>query len=181
MAQAAALEPITAVAAPRGLWRMVALLCVTHAMASASFLVNVVLVSGVKATLGIDDTAVSLLNGAAYALPARSRRARRRRGRARMADAQPPRTGVRGRGRGRAARRGVRVGHRRAPARGGAGGDPRRRAGADYVASAGDHYQDEVPRPWPDVVEDVRRAVQAVIDDQGAFVTSGDVAAFVCR
>jgi hypothetical protein len=52
---------------------------------------------------------------------------------------------------------------------------------ADYAASAGDHYQDEVPRPWPDVVEDVRRAVQAVIDDQGAFVTSGDVAAFVCR
>ena len=49
------------------------------------------------------------------------------------------------------------------------------------MASAGDHYQDEVPRPWPDVVEDVRRAVQAVIDDQGAFVTSGDVAAFVCR
>ena len=52
---------------------------------------------------------------------------------------------------------------------------------ADYVASAGDHYQDQVPRPWPDVVEDVRCAVQAVIDDRGAFVTSGDVAAFVCR
>jgi SAM-dependent methyltransferase len=52
---------------------------------------------------------------------------------------------------------------------------------ADYVASVGDQYQDEVPRPWPDVVEDVRRAVQAVIDDRGAFLTSGDVAAFVCR
>ena len=52
---------------------------------------------------------------------------------------------------------------------------------ADYVASVGDHYQDQVPRPWPDVVEDVRRAVQAVIDDRGAFVTSGDVAVFVCR
>jgi SAM-dependent methyltransferase len=52
---------------------------------------------------------------------------------------------------------------------------------ADYVASAGDHYQDQVPRPWPDVVADVRRAVHAVIDDQGAFLTSSDVVAFVCR
>ena len=54
-------------------------------------------------------------------------------------------------------------------------------ATADYVASVGDHYQDEVPRSWPDVVEDVRRAVQTVIDDQGAFLTHSDVAAFVCR
>jgi len=69
MAQAAALEPIAAAAAPRGLWRMVALLCATHATATACYLVAVVLVPGVKATLGIDDTAVSLLNGAAYALP----------------------------------------------------------------------------------------------------------------
>jgi SAM-dependent methyltransferase len=52
---------------------------------------------------------------------------------------------------------------------------------ADYVASAGDHYQDQVPRPWPDVVADVRRAVQAVIDDRGAFLTRSDVVAFVCR
>ncbi len=42
-------------------------------------------------------------------------------------------------------------------------------------------HQDEVPRPWPDVVEDVRRAAQAVIDDRGAFLTYGAVAAFVCR
>jgi SAM-dependent methyltransferase len=49
---------------------------------------------------------------------------------------------------------------------------------ADYVAS---HYQDEVDRPWAGVVEDVRQDVQAVIDRDGAFVTYGDLAAFVCR
>jgi SAM-dependent methyltransferase len=52
---------------------------------------------------------------------------------------------------------------------------------ADYVASLASHYQDEVARPWPDVVEDVRQDVQAVIDHDGAFITSGDLAAFVCR
>lgn len=31
------------------------------------------------------------------------------------------------------------------------------------------------------VVADVRRDVQAVIDQEGAFITSGDLAAFVCR
>jgi hypothetical protein len=52
---------------------------------------------------------------------------------------------------------------------------------ADYVASLASHYRDEVARPWPDVVEDVRQDVQAVIDRDGAFITSGDLAAFVCR
>ncbi len=52
---------------------------------------------------------------------------------------------------------------------------------ADYVASLGTHYQDETTRPWPDVVADVRGQVQAVIDEQGAFITSGDLAAFLCR
>ena len=52
---------------------------------------------------------------------------------------------------------------------------------ADYVASLASHYQDEVARPWPDVVEDVRQDVQGVIDHNGAFNTSGDLAAFVCR
>jgi SAM-dependent methyltransferase len=52
---------------------------------------------------------------------------------------------------------------------------------AGYIASLADHYQDEVARPWADVVEDVRQQVQVVIDDQGAFVTSGDLAAFICR
>jgi SAM-dependent methyltransferase len=52
---------------------------------------------------------------------------------------------------------------------------------ADYVASLATHYQDETARPWADVTEDVRRQVQAVIDDKGAFTTSGDLAAFICR
>ena len=52
---------------------------------------------------------------------------------------------------------------------------------AGYVASLASHHQDETVRPWADVAEDVRRQVQAVIDDQGAFITSGDLAAFICR
>ena len=52
---------------------------------------------------------------------------------------------------------------------------------ADYVASVADHYQDEVDRPWADVVDDVRRAVQAVIDAEGVFTVSADTGAFVCR
>ena len=35
---------------------------------------------------------------------------------------------------------------------------------ADYVASLASHYQDEIARPWPDVVKDVRQEVQVVID-----------------
>jgi hypothetical protein len=42
-------------------------------------------------------------------------------------------------------------------------------------------YQDQIARPWPEVVQDVRQDVQAVIDHEGAFVVSGDLAAFVCR
>jgi len=52
---------------------------------------------------------------------------------------------------------------------------------ADYVASWASFYQDQIPRPWPEVVQDVRQGVQAVIDQEGAFVVSGDLAAFVCR
>jgi SAM-dependent methyltransferase len=52
---------------------------------------------------------------------------------------------------------------------------------ADYVASLAALYADVAPRPWPDIVADVRRAVQRVIDEQGAFRISGDPAAFVCR
>jgi hypothetical protein len=51
----------------------------------------------------------------------------------------------------------------------------------DYVASMATHHQDGTTRPWADVAEDVRRQVQAVIDEQGAFITSGDLAAFICR
>jgi hypothetical protein len=52
---------------------------------------------------------------------------------------------------------------------------------AGYVASLDSDHQDGTARPWRDVAEDVRRQVQAVIDDEGAFVTSGDLAAFICR
>ena len=52
---------------------------------------------------------------------------------------------------------------------------------ADYVASWAGFYQDQVARPWADVVAEVGREVQAVIDREGAFVVSGDLAAFVCR
>jgi ubiquinone/menaquinone biosynthesis C-methylase UbiE len=52
---------------------------------------------------------------------------------------------------------------------------------ADYVASVADHYEEEVARPWAEVVEDVRRSVQRVIDAEGAFTVCGDSGAFVCR
>jgi SAM-dependent methyltransferase len=52
---------------------------------------------------------------------------------------------------------------------------------ADYVASLAGHYQDQVARPWGEVVGGVREQVQAVIDTEGDFRTAGDVAAFVCR
>jgi hypothetical protein len=42
-------------------------------------------------------------------------------------------------------------------------------------------YQDQIARPWPEVAQDVRQDVQAVIDHEGAFVVSDDLAAFVCR
>ncbi len=52
---------------------------------------------------------------------------------------------------------------------------------ADYVASWASFYQDQTARPWPEVADDVRREVQAVIDRDGAFTASGDAAAFICR
>jgi hypothetical protein len=52
---------------------------------------------------------------------------------------------------------------------------------ADYVASWASFYQGPIARPWPEVVQDVRRDVQAVIEQDGAFVVSGDLAGFVCR
>lgn len=52
---------------------------------------------------------------------------------------------------------------------------------ADYVASVADHYEPEVDRPWREVVDDVRSAVQRTIDAQGAFLVRGDPGAFVCR
>jgi purine nucleoside permease len=52
---------------------------------------------------------------------------------------------------------------------------------ADYVASWAGFYQDQVARPWADVVTEVRQEVQAVIDREDTFIASGDLAAFVCR
>ena len=52
---------------------------------------------------------------------------------------------------------------------------------ADYVASMAASYAGQAPRPWRDIVEGVRRAVQEVIDAEGVFRISGDPAAFVCR
>ena len=52
---------------------------------------------------------------------------------------------------------------------------------ADYVASWAGFYQDQVPRPWANIVTEVRQEVQGVIDREGAFTVSGDLAAFVCR
>jgi len=52
---------------------------------------------------------------------------------------------------------------------------------ADYVASVSDHYADQVPGPWSGIVNSVRDEVQEVIDRDGAFVTTGTLAAFLCR
>lgn len=55
------------------------------------------------------------------------------------------------------------------------------RLAGDFVASWASFYQDQTTRPWPEVVTEVQRDVQAVIDHEGAFATSGDLAAFVCH
>jgi hypothetical protein len=52
---------------------------------------------------------------------------------------------------------------------------------ADYTASWASFYQDQIARPWPQVVQEVRQDVQAVIEREGAFEVSSDLAAFVCR
>lgn len=52
---------------------------------------------------------------------------------------------------------------------------------AEYVASVADHYEGEVDRSWGEVVEEVRRAVQRVIDAEGFFAIAGDSGAFICH
>lgn len=52
---------------------------------------------------------------------------------------------------------------------------------ADYVASVADHYEHETARPWSEVVDEVRAAVQRDIDTRGEFVVQGSSGAFVCR
>jgi ubiquinone/menaquinone biosynthesis C-methylase UbiE len=51
---------------------------------------------------------------------------------------------------------------------------------ADYVESVADHYQHETSRPWPEIVEQVRQAVEQEIHERGAFVVAGETGAFVC-
>jgi len=52
---------------------------------------------------------------------------------------------------------------------------------ADYVASTADHYADQTSRPWSDVVDEVRSAVQHEIDTTGSFTVTADTGAFICR
>ena len=52
---------------------------------------------------------------------------------------------------------------------------------AGYVASVADHYEGEVDCSWSDVVEEVRREVQRVIDEDGVFEIAGDPGAFICH
>jgi ubiquinone/menaquinone biosynthesis C-methylase UbiE len=51
---------------------------------------------------------------------------------------------------------------------------------ADYVASIAGHYQHEIARPWAEIVEAARKAVQRAIDTDGVFTVEGDTGAFVC-
>lgn len=52
---------------------------------------------------------------------------------------------------------------------------------ADYVASVADHYQHQVERPWSELVADVGREVQRIIDTEGAFTVVGEAGAFICQ
>lgn len=52
---------------------------------------------------------------------------------------------------------------------------------AEYVASTADHYEDQVDRPWSEVTEHVRAAVQRRIDETGEFIVRGESGAFVCH
>lgn len=51
---------------------------------------------------------------------------------------------------------------------------------ADYMGSVADHYEDQIDRPWTEVVDSVRVAVQRGIDARGEFVVAGDTGAFIC-
>lgn len=52
---------------------------------------------------------------------------------------------------------------------------------ADYVASVADHYQAETTRPWHEVVEHVRSAVEHEINSGGAFIVRGESGALICH
>lgn len=50
---------------------------------------------------------------------------------------------------------------------------------ADYVSGVADQYEHETSRPWPEVVEEVRTAIQNEIDTTGAFLVRGETGAFI--
>jgi SAM-dependent methyltransferase len=54
---------------------------------------------------------------------------------------------------------------------------------ADYVASVGDIYEQQVHDwiSWPEVVEECRRRCAEIIERDGVFRVSTEVGAFVCR
>jgi hypothetical protein len=54
---------------------------------------------------------------------------------------------------------------------------------ADYLASVGDHYQEEVGgwTSWDDVVRECRRRTASRIQAEGSFAISTSMGAFVCR
>ena len=53
---------------------------------------------------------------------------------------------------------------------------------ADYLASAGDYYEQEIASwtSWPSVVEQCREKVAAVVNETGYFGISSSMGAFVC-
>lgn len=51
---------------------------------------------------------------------------------------------------------------------------------AEYVASVADHYQDEVDRPWQEIVREVRLAVEERIAIDDVFTVRGETGAFLC-
>ena len=52
---------------------------------------------------------------------------------------------------------------------------------ADYIASVGDPYSEQVPLPWADVVDECRRRVAAIIERDGELPILARLGAFVCR
>ena len=52
---------------------------------------------------------------------------------------------------------------------------------AGYVASMDDIYADQVSRPWPEIVEDVRAAAARTIESDGEIRLTNAVGVFVCR
>jgi hypothetical protein len=99
----------------------------------------------------------------------------------RLEDARADRIRVHRRERGDPARRGLLRGDLRPSSYGRAGDHQGCVGGLGLREQPGGHYQSQVARPWPDMAEEVREQVKAVIDTTGEFRTAGDLAAFVCR